>query len=117
MSVLVQIMAWYSNSNFYGFFPAGSIENKLVLVQVIVWRQAGDKPLSEPMVMYLWPSNTIEQFEGILPKGPYLPCVSMAGRALLAGYPRIVPNCKLVNKIKYATTHTASIGVSNENII
>ena len=28
--------------------------------------------------------------EGILPKGPYLPCVSMAGRALLAGYPRHV---------------------------
>ena len=26
--------------------------------------------------------------EGILPKGPYLPCVSMAGRALLAEYPR-----------------------------
>ena len=26
--------------------------------------------------------------EGNLPKGPYLPCVSMAGRALLAGYPR-----------------------------
>ena len=26
--------------------------------------------------------------EGILPKGPYLPCVSMAGRAILAGYPR-----------------------------
>ena len=25
--------------------------------------------------------------EGILPKGPYLPCVSMAGRALLAVYP------------------------------
>ena len=28
------------------------------------------------------------QLEGILAKGPYLPCVSMAGRALLAGYPR-----------------------------
>ena len=28
------------------------------------------------------------KFEGILPKGPYLPCVSMAGRALLAGYYR-----------------------------
>ena len=27
-------------------------------------------------------------FKGILPKGPYLPCVSMAGRALFAGYPR-----------------------------
>ena len=26
--------------------------------------------------------------KGILPKGPYLPCVSMAGRALLAGYHR-----------------------------
>ena len=25
--------------------------------------------------------------EGILPKGPYPPCVSMADRALLAGYP------------------------------
>ena len=28
--------------------------------------------------------------DGILPKGPYLPCVSMAGRALLAGYHRYV---------------------------
>ena len=26
--------------------------------------------------------------KGILPKGPYLPCVSMAGRVLLAGYHR-----------------------------
>ena len=26
--------------------------------------------------------------EGILPNWPYLPCVSMAGRAFLAGYPR-----------------------------
>ena len=26
--------------------------------------------------------------EGILPRGPYLPCVSMVGRALLARYPR-----------------------------
>ena len=28
--------------------------------------------------------------EGILPKGPYPPCLRMAGRALLAGYPRYV---------------------------
>ena len=28
----------------------------------------------------------IRDIEGILPKGPYLPCLSMAGRALLAGY-------------------------------
>ena len=31
-------------------------------------------------------------FDGILPKGPYLPCVSMTGRALLAGYPRFRVN-------------------------
>ena len=30
--------------------------------------------------------------EGILPKGPYLLCVSMAGSALLTGYPRYVFN-------------------------
>ena len=29
-----------------------------------------------------------EHIEGILPKGPYLTCVSMAGRALLTGYHR-----------------------------
>ena len=28
--------------------------------------------------------------KAILPKGPYLPCVSMAGRALLAGYHRYI---------------------------
>ena len=28
--------------------------------------------------------------DGILPKEPYLPCVSMAGRAHLAGYPRYI---------------------------
>ena len=34
--------------------------------------------------------NVTHVFEGILPKGPYLPCVSMAGRALFAGYHRIL---------------------------
>ena len=32
----------------------------------------------------------IPYFEGILPKGPYLPCVSMAGGAHLAGYHRLM---------------------------
>ena len=31
--------------------------------------------------------------DGILPKRPYLPCASMAGRALLAGYHRYVVRC------------------------
>ena len=29
-------------------------------------------------------------FDGILPKGPYTPCLRMADRALLAGYPRFL---------------------------
>ena len=33
-----------------------------------------------------WPVFHQQNKEGILPKGPYLPCVSMAGRALLARY-------------------------------
>ena len=31
-----------------------------------------------------------QHVDGILPKGPYPPCLRMADRALLAGYPRIV---------------------------
>ena len=42
----------------------------------------------------IWTSDDPVQWciyiEGILPKGPYLPCESMAGRALLAGYHRYV---------------------------
>ena len=37
----------------------------------------------------IW-SEITPYIEGILPRGPYLPCVSMAGRALLAGYPRYI---------------------------
>ena len=35
-------------------------------------------------------NTTWLQFDGIPPKGTYPPCLSMADRALLAGYPRIV---------------------------
>ena len=35
---------------------------------------------------FLWCWDCSLNIEGILPQGPYLPCVSMAGRALLAGY-------------------------------
>ena len=37
-------------------------------------------------LQYLHYVNTGDNIEGILPKGPNLPCVSMAGRALFAGY-------------------------------
>ena len=62
------------------------------------WKQEhiGDmyKPLKLTMSQWhQWLSistSLMVQFEGILPKGPYLPCLSMAGRALLAGYHRIM---------------------------
>ena len=43
--------------------------------------------------------------EGILSKGPYLPCVSLAGRALLAGYPRYATLGLSLQKL--VTTNTA----------
>ena len=36
-------------------------------------------------------SCTKPYIEGILPKGPYPPCLRMADRALLAGYPIYIP--------------------------
>ena len=46
--------------------------------------------LDEVRLPWLPPAmnHLVSFIEGILQKGSYLPCVSMAGRALLAGYPR-----------------------------
>ena len=44
-------------------------------------------------------TNSDSHIEGILPKGPYLPCVSMAGRVLSAGYHRYVRHETNRNKI------------------
>ena len=35
------------------FFPKGRINNIPALVQIMTWRQRGDKPLSEPMMVSL----------------------------------------------------------------
>ena len=48
-------------------------------------------------IITLRPPRQQTVFEGILPKGPYLPYASMAGRALLAGYHRIL-KCIFLNK-------------------
>ena len=32
------------------FVPEGPIDNNTTLVQIMAWRQTGDKPLSEPMM-------------------------------------------------------------------
>ena len=34
------------------FFPKGPINNIPALVQIMVWRRPGDKPLSEPMMVF-----------------------------------------------------------------
>ena len=49
--------------------------------------------------------------KGILPKRPYLSCVSMVGRALLAGYPRCIElgkSCHILNdkvSLQYILLH------------
>ena len=35
------------------FVPKGPINNIPELVQIMAWRQLGDKPLSEPVVVYI----------------------------------------------------------------
>ena len=35
------------------FVPKGTITNNPALVQIMAWRQSGDKPLSEPMMVSL----------------------------------------------------------------
>ena len=45
-------------------------------------------------VKYLWHCTFgLEHIKGFVPKGPYLPCVSLAGRAFLAGYHRYTCTC------------------------
>ena len=38
--------------------------------------------------------------DGILPKGPYPPCLRMADRSLLAGYPRCIAQNSFMNYCK-----------------
>ena len=49
---------------------------------------------------------SIWQIEGILPKGPYPPCLRMADSALLAGYPR---NMHTITRWWSPRTHTEKV--------
>ena len=44
---------WISINGSLTFVPRGPINNIPTLVQVMAWRRPGDKPLSEPMMVYL----------------------------------------------------------------
>ena len=57
------------------------------------WKRYGISQLVQGMLFrYINPNwyQLIQHIDGILPKGPYPPCLRMADRALLAGYPRYV---------------------------
>ena len=41
---------WISTRISLKIFPWGLIDNTYALVQIMAWRQTGDKPLSDPMV-------------------------------------------------------------------
>ena len=58
----------------------------------VVVRQRGvDAPTNRDLFIVMhWSKCAIAIFDGILPKRPYLSCVSMADMALLAGYHRII---------------------------
>ena len=59
--------------------------------------------------------SNIIQFDGILPKEPYPPCVSMAGRAFLAGYPRLLYTVHDKFIYIYFQNHSAPLLVNQSN--
>ena len=74
------------------------------------WQRTGDNSIPDPMITWLTDKPGIpwgySYIEGILPKGPYLSCVSMVGRALLAEYPRYI--YKWMNCVTRAPHDTGS---------
>ena len=67
--------------------------NSGVFVKHFVNLAAFAVAVREGLLQYSWPFIDL-YFNGILPKGPHLPCLRMADRALLTGYPRfVVPQC------------------------
>ena len=47
---------WISNTIWLEFVMKGPIDNNTALVQIMVWRWTGNKPLSEPMMA--WAGDT-----------------------------------------------------------
>ena len=51
--VFLKENVWISIDISMTFIPKGPIDNIPALVQIMAWRRPGDKPLSEPMVVWL----------------------------------------------------------------
>ena len=86
----------------HGASPLGGLELSKVREH---HRQASSRPVHEkaPCVKWQWHFFSVSYIEGILPKGPYLPCASMAGRGLLAGYPRYSLEIKVVMAFSFSS--------------
>ena len=64
------------------------VDDHLCPVPVSLYLGSADFPAAPKALCHICVDHI--QIEGILPKGPYLPCVSMGGRALLVRYLRDV---------------------------
>ena len=51
--IFVNENAWISINISLKFVPSGPINNIAALVQIMAWRRPGDKPLSEPMLVFV----------------------------------------------------------------
>ena len=60
------------------------------------------------VIKMMSPGELCAPVEGILPKGPFPPCVCIAGRALSAGYPR----CSHANSVKSIPSRCVLFDVS-----
>ena len=51
--ILLNENIWFSINVSLTFLPKGRINNIPALVQIMAWRRPGDKPLSEPMLVFV----------------------------------------------------------------
>ena len=89
--LLTLILVWIRKCIHYKVWDESTYHTLLgmwLLTMYPCWQKGA--PARNELLLSLTPADTYWYLyiEGILPKGSYLPCVSMAGRALLAGYHR-----------------------------
>ena len=78
----------------------GLFESKILKIDPIAHLQGWGMHIFHNIIVWF--------MTGVLPKGPHLPCLSMAGRALLAGYHRHLLPLQLLQAILCLTKHFIS---------
>ena len=93
----------------------GELDDGNSLTMPVIKGRGARDPLSEITEIWVFKyakshSTTLEHVDGILPKGPYLPCLRMADRAILAGYSRcLLWICKLHLEVCCSLWHQSAI--------